>query len=75
MTLREHVAQGAILLLTSCSMWLIAMPAPSDRWGFLVGLAAQPFWFASTIRARQWGMFANSLIYTGALVFGLWQHS
>ena len=59
------MAQASILILSSAAMWLIAMPSLA-WWGFIVGLAAQPFWLIETLRAGQWGMFANSLIYTGA---------
>jgi predicted MFS family arabinose efflux permease len=69
----HHVSQAAILVLTSSSMWLIAAPAFA-WWGFALGLAAQPLWLASTWRARQWGMFANAVFYTGALVAGLLNH-
>jgi hypothetical protein len=60
-------------MLTGASMWLIAVPSLA-WWGFLVGLAAQPFWFASSWQARQWGIFLNAIFYTGALVAGLLNH-
>lgn len=72
--MRHHAQQGAILLLSSAAMWVLAMPAPANRWGFVIGLAAQPFWFIATWRARQWGMFANTFIYTAALLVGLRNH-
>lgn len=67
---RRHLVQAAILVLTSTSMWLIATPAFAPV-GFAVGIAAQPFWLVSTWQARQWGMFVNTVVYTGALVAGL----
>lgn len=42
----------------------IALVARKNKWGFVAGLAAQPFWFATTIINRQWGIFALSLVYT-----------
>jgi hypothetical protein len=36
------------------------------------GLAAQPFWFLITWRAKQWGMFVLSGAYAGLWLMGLW---
>jgi hypothetical protein len=34
-------------------------------WGFVIGLAIQPFWFYTSFRHRQWGIFiaSNHLYY------------
>ncbi|MBU1040170.1 MAG: hypothetical protein KKF77_03600 [Proteobacteria bacterium] len=47
------------------------------RWatiGFIVALAAQPFWICATWRARprQWGMFAMACWYTLVWGYGAW---
>lgn len=35
-----------------------------NKWGFIVGLAAQPFWLYIAISTRQWGVFAVSVVFT-----------
>ncbi len=57
----------AIALLAQTETWL-------KRWGFLIGLAGQPFWLVETLIAAQWGMFALSCWYTGAYLYGLRKH-
>jgi hypothetical protein len=34
------------------------------RWASICGLCAQPFWFYTTWKAQQWGIFGLSFIYT-----------
>lgn len=67
------IAQAAILIFSTAGIWLIAYPQTAAA-GFAVGLAAQPFWLLETWRARQWGMFLNSLLWTGAFSAGLFNH-
>jgi len=44
------------------------------RFACLFGLAGQPFWFASTYLAEQWGTMALTVLYTLAWGKGFWQH-
>jgi hypothetical protein len=42
------------------------------RWGLIVGLMGQPFWFWSSWQHEQWGIFAVSVWYTYAWLQGIW---
>jgi hypothetical protein len=33
-----------------------------SRWGFVIGLATQPFWFYTSFRHRQWGIHCQYLL-------------
>lgn len=55
------ISQLAIFLLSSASIWLLSNPDPGI-WGYILGWASQPFWIFATLRSRQWGMFAFSLV-------------
>ncbi len=67
------IAQSFILILSAVGIWLLSCKTPS-RWGWAVGLAAQPFWLWETWHAAQWGMFANALVFTGIYANGLRNH-
>lgn len=41
------------------------------RWACICGLLAQPFWFYTTWKAGQWGIFGLSFFYTWAWFKGL----
>jgi hypothetical protein len=70
------VIQAAIFVLSPVALWLLASRSPS-RWGWIVGLVAQPFWLYATWSEAQWGMFSSALLYTLIYARGLrnhWRH-
>lgn len=44
--------------------------AKARKWSPIFGIAAQPFWFISTINASQWGIAALTVIYTAIYLYG-----
>lgn len=45
-----------------------------NAWGSILGLACQPFWFYTTWKHRQWGVFASSIIYTFGWSIGTYKY-
>jgi hypothetical protein len=45
-----------------------------SAWGFLIGLAIQPFWFYTSFRHRQWGIFIASIFYTFGWTMGVFHN-
>lgn len=66
------IEQALILLLSAAAIALVDLGHTNQLrfWGNAIGLAAQPLWFASTIRHRQWGMLALVVFYTGIWTAG-----
>lgn len=58
------ISQLFIFLLGAPALWLVGRPEKWSRWGFVLGLAAQPFWYWTTIENQQWGMLALNIVYT-----------
>ncbi len=44
--------------------------ARKNKWGFVLGLASEPFWFATSIINKQWGVVALSIVYTITWTYG-----
>lgn len=63
--------QTAILILSGLAFWLSTAPVPS-AWGYAIGTIAQPLWIYETWRAKQWGMFALSMVFLAGYLRGLW---
>lgn len=61
----EIFLQIMIVITGVTAVWLTQHEV-SDirRWAPVIGLVSQPFWFAVTITAGQYGMFLISLVYT-----------
>lgn len=69
----HHLQQAWLLILSAIAIALVDH-ASTDTWRFwgnVAGLAAQPLWFLSAWRARQWGVFALAFFYTGVWSAGV----
>lgn len=61
----DDLLQAGVLVFTVAALWLIGKPGRLARWGYLAGLAGQPFYLTASWRADQWGMFLAAVIVTG----------
>ena len=66
----DFVAQIVIFVLGTTSIILIAR---KNKWGFILALIAQPFWFYTTYVNHQWGAFIVSFIYTASWIYGAYE--
>ena len=64
----ETFSQIMIGGLGGIAIWLIAR---KNKWGFVVGLASEPFWMLSTWRAGQWAIFLLAIFYTWQYIVGI----
>lgn len=58
-------------LLPAASLASMLLVARRNRWGFVVGLAAQPAWAFTYVVHRQWGGLITCLLASGALALGI----
>lgn len=65
----ERFSQWWIGLFGSVGFFLISTRHPI---GFVFVLLTEPFWFISTYRARQWGMFFLTTLYTISCGIGIY---
>lgn len=64
--------QFAIALTGVAAIWLSQDKRESwRRYSCVLGLIGQPFWFYSSWKAQQWGIFILSIFYTWAWIRGL----
>jgi hypothetical protein len=64
--------QATILVLSGLAIWLVGHRSASvRRWGYVAGLAGQPFWLWTTWNAGQWGLLVLSIWYTWAWTRGV----
>lgn len=63
------IEQFIIPVCTCAAVWLLSRPDfRRRRWGPVVGLVGQPFWFLATISAEQWGIVVVATWFTGVYV-------
>lgn len=66
----DTISQILIFILGVCSIILISR---KNKWGFVLGLLSQPFWFITSFLNKQWGVFFLSLVYTASWVYGIYE--
>ena len=68
------VSQVGIIFFGALSVYLVGRRDKWQRWGYIAGLCSQPFWFVSSWKAAQWGIFAVSVWYTFSWLNGVWNY-
>lgn len=69
----DTAAQIVIIACGAASVWLTAQRAVRvRRWGYIVGLCAQPAWFWTTIYHEQYLIAALAVWYTYSWGQGIW---
>jgi hypothetical protein len=63
--------QAAIVILGGIAIYLLASKRGRvRRWGYVAGLASEPFWIWSAYFADQWGVIALALWWSGFYAVG-----
>jgi nicotinamide riboside transporter PnuC len=66
----DIISQIAIFIFGVTSLILITK---KNKWGFVIALIGQPFYFYTTYANKQWGMFLVTTIYTFIWAYGAFQ--
>jgi hypothetical protein len=66
------LVQALIFISGAAAIWMTQSDSAVLRqWAPVIGLAGQPFWLYTTIKAQQFGMTLLTLIYTAAWIKGV----
>jgi len=70
-----HMSQIGIVIFGATAIFLVGCKKwEYQRWGYVCGLCAQPFWYWTTYEAAQWGIFGMSIFYTYSWFRGFRNH-
>jgi len=64
------ISQVGIFLFGVSAIFLVAR---KNKWGFVLGLMAQPFWYITSIQNKQWGIVLVSVFYTSSWAYGIYE--
>jgi hypothetical protein len=70
----KFITQLGILLFGCSAVWMVGRPESWSRWGYVLGLCSQPFWFYMSIKRRDWGVFLLNWLYLYSWAQGTWYH-
>lgn len=65
----DLISQLAIAIL---GVFAIGLVANKSKWGFVAGLASQPFWYITSYQHAQWGIFFLNIAYTFSWSYGIY---
>lgn len=66
----DTIAQIGIAIFGVTAIILVAK---KNKWGFVFGLASQPFWLVTSFLNKQWGVFFLSIIYVFSWALGVYE--
>ena len=67
----DAIVQIAIVLFGGSAIWLVGRKEKWSKWGYIMGLCSQPFWFYTTLKNKQIGAFILSIWYTYCWIQGV----
>ena len=67
---RDQISQGFIFIF---GVGAIILVARKNKWGFVFGALAQPFWFITSYINGQRGVFFLSIVYAFSWIYGIYE--
>jgi hypothetical protein len=67
-------AQIMLFVFGASAIYLVGRKDKFRKWGFIVGMCGQPFWFYTQIIDKNWGIVALSCIYTFSWGMGIYNN-
>lgn len=59
----DIICQLGIALFGASAVVAVGLKGPKRRWGYVLGMLSQPFWFITAAVNQQWGIFMVSMVY------------
>jgi len=66
----DTISQFVIFFTGVAAIFLVAR---RNKWGFVLGLIGQPFWFITTYLHGQWGLFFLNFAYAFVWGYGIYE--
>jgi hypothetical protein len=70
----DIISQYIIMVLGPTAVWVVGWSGRHRRWGYIIGLIVQPFWFITLYMNEQWPLFVVAFLYTFSWLQGIWNH-
>ena len=66
----DKISQIAIFLFGTSAILLVSK---KNKWGFILGMLSQPFWYITSYMNHQWGIFFMNIVYTVSWGIGIYE--
>jgi len=65
----DSIAQIGIAVFGLIAIFLVSR---KNKWGFVFGMISVPFWFATSLINKQWGIVLLNVAYTATWIYGFY---
>ncbi|HKO44644.1 MAG TPA: hypothetical protein VJU84_15300 [Pyrinomonadaceae bacterium] len=72
--IEKLITQLGILVFGCSAVWLIGRPESWRRWGYILALCSQPFWFYMSYQQGDFGVLILTCLYAYSWAQGVWYH-
>ena len=67
--------QASVIIFAIITLWLLAQNKHHVRkWGYVIGIATQPFWVVIYWLSEQWLLMSLVIVYGGLYLVGFYNH-
>jgi hypothetical protein len=73
MSVLEIVCQTMIFICGAGSIYLLSRNDKYSKYGMVLGLVSQPFWYITAYLTNSYGIFAVNLVYTMSYINGIFK--
>jgi len=70
----DLIVQAGIFIFGVSAVFIVGRKEHWKRWGYILGLCGQPFWFYMAVTEDKGGIFALCVLYTYSWGQGIWNH-
>ncbi len=70
----DQISQYVIMIFGPLAVWIVGWKNKYRRWGYIFGLASQPFWFYTLIVNEQYPIMVAGAVYTFGWCVGIWNY-
>lgn len=66
----DTISQIGIFVFGTSAIFLVSK---KNKWGFILGMISQPFWYVTAYMNDQWGIFFMNIAYTISWGIGIYE--
>ena len=74
MPIFDLICQIIIPIMSAGTVTFLSRKDSTHKYGYICGLASQPFWLFSTAYHGQWGLFIAAIYFTIRWIIGIRNH-
>jgi len=68
------IANIMLCIMGMVAIWFLYHKQKWMRWGYIIGLCSEPFWFIAAWESKSWGIIVLCFVYTYCYSMGIYNY-